>query len=268
MKRVFNCGARAAWVLVATIATANAQTSQLRFDASKVPQGTAMHYKKSMLDGSRPTHVSVYVVDGERLESLKWDDDSAVATLVKARMDWRRFSVREFQSLRLERNKPPESLTTLEANPSGTRLKVSFLPGKTVSVTHWPWHSYDFDFASLSLVLPHLRNPEEDLIFWRTDIIFAGEGMDFGEVGGIRLHHEAIELQDSQRVRRYSIGGAGLEHRYGTLWTDAATGLLIEYQIPVGDEPGYKDVRLRLEHNEKMTAAQWDAFKKAKLGER
>jgi hypothetical protein len=268
MKRVFNSGARVMGVLFATIATANAQTSQLRFDASKVPQGTAMHYKKSALDGSHPTHISVYVVDGEHLESLQWDDDAPVATLVKARMDWRRFSVREFQSLRLERGKPPESLATLEANAGGTQLKVSFLPGKTVTINHWPWHSYDFDFVSLGLVLPHLHNPEGDLIFWRTDVVFIGEGMDFAEVGGIRLHHEAMELHDSQQVRRYSIGGAGLEHRYGTLWTDARTGLLIEYQIPLGDEPGFKDVRLRLESDEKMTAAQWDAFKKTKIGER
>jgi hypothetical protein len=268
MKRVFNFGARVMGVLFATIATANAQTSQLRFDASRVPEGTVMHYKKSGLDGSRPTHVSVYVVDGEHLESLKWDDDAAVATLVTARMDWRRFSIREFQSLRLERGKPPEPLATLVANAAGTQLQVSFLPGKVITVNHWPWHSYDFDFVSLALVLPHVRNPEGDLIFWRTDVIFSGEGMGFAEVGGIRLHYEAMELHESKQVRRYSIGGAGLEHRYGALWTDATTGLLIEYQIPLGDEPGFKDVHLRLAHDEKMTAAQWTAFKKAKVDDR
>jgi hypothetical protein len=156
---------------------------------------------------------------------------------------------------------------TLEANTSGTQVKVSFLNGKVVRITHWPWHSYDFDFASLALTLPHLRNPEEDLIFWRTDVVFQGEAIDFAEVGGIRLHPEEIELRDSQQVRRYTIGGAGLQHRYGKLWTQASTGLLIEYQIPIGDEPGVKDVRLLLERNQKMTLEQWEAFKKAKIGE-
>jgi hypothetical protein len=255
-------------IALALTAPANAQVTQLRFDAAKVPQGTVMHYKKSQLDGSNATNVSVYMIDGEHLESLKWDEDSTIATLVKARMDWRRFSVREFQSLRLEKGKAPELRGTLEANASGTQLKVSFLNGKVVRITHWPWHSYDFDFASLGLTLPHLRNPEEDLIFWRTDVIFVGEGVDFAEVGGIRLHLEAKELRDSQPVRRYSIGGAGLQHRYGKLWTNASGGQLIEYQIPIGDEPGFNDVRLLLDRSQSMSPAQWEEFKKSRIGER
>jgi hypothetical protein len=267
---------RASLVSLATLAVAAlgfagpacAQVTQLRFDPTKVPQGIAMHYKKSQLDGSNATNVSVYMVDAETLESLKWDEDSTVATLVMARMDWRRFSVREFRSFRLEKGKAPELRGTLEANESGTRLKVSFLDGKIVHITHWPWHSYDFDFASLGLTLPHLHKPDEDLIFWRTDVVFVGEGVDFAEVGGIRLHMEAMELRDSQPVRRYAIGGAGLQHRYGKLWTNASTGQLIEYQIPIGDEPGFNDVRLLLDRAQAMTPAQWEAFKKAKTGER
>jgi len=251
----------------AATGSAYAQVSQLRFDASKVPQGTVMHYKKSQLDGTNATHVSVYMIDGENLESLKWDEGSTVATLVKARMDWRRFSVREFHSFRLERGKAPELRGTLATTAGGAQVKVSFLQDKVVPITHWPWHSYDFDFASLGLILPQLRNPEEDLIFWRTDVVFVGEGMDFAEVGGIRLHLEAMELRDSQQVRRYSIGGAGLQHRYGKLWTNTAGGL-IEYQIPVGDEPGYDNVRLLLERTQPLTLTQWEAFKRTKIGER
>ena len=251
----------------AVTGSAHAQVSQLRFDASKVPQGTVMHYQKSQLDGSNAAHVSVYMIDGESLESLKWEEGSTVATLVKARMDWRRFSVREFHSYRLEKGKVPELRGTLEATANGTQVKVSFLKDKVVRITHWPWHSYDFDFASLGLILPQLRNPAEDLIFWRTDVVFVGEGMDFAEVGGIRLHLEAMELRDSQQVRRYSIGGAGLQHRYGKLWTNTAGGL-IEYQIPVGDEPGYENVRLLLERSQPLTPEQWEAFKLTKIGER
>jgi hypothetical protein len=261
-------GAAVILAVFAFIATADAQTRLFEFDPGKVPQGKVLHYRKSNLDGSHPTNVSVYVVDGERLESLKWDQGATQATLVSARMDWKRFSVREFQSTHLERGKPPEQTATLTANHDGTQLKVSFLNGRTVKVQHWPWHSYDFDFASLGLVLPHLRDPRADLIFWRTDVVFLGEGTDFSEVGGIRLHFESIELRDRQQVRRYSIGGAGLEHRYGTLWTDASSGLMIEYQIPIGDEPGYKDVHLRLDRMQDMTREQWEAFKKAKIGER
>jgi hypothetical protein len=272
MKRVLGFSAAAGAAIVAAIfalvATAEAQTQLLQFNPAKVPQGKVLHYRKSNLDGSHLTNVSVYVIDEERLESLKWDLGATQATLVSARMDWKRFSVREFQSTHLERGKPPEQRATLTANADGTQLKVSFLNGRTVKVHHWPWHSYDFDFASLGLALAHLRDPRADLIFWRTDVVFIGEGTDFAEVGGIRLHFESMELRDRQQVRRYSIGGAGLEHRYGTLWTDATSGLMIEYQIPIGDEPGYKDVHLRLDRMQEMTRDQWEAFKKAKIGER
>ena len=221
--------------LTALAAAAHAQTSKLEFDAAKVPQGAALHYKKSNLDGSRATRVSVYVADTERLESLKWDEDSTEATLVRARMDWPRFSVREFQSFHLEQGKAPELRGTLQANSNGTAVKVSFLDGRTVTITHWPWHSYDFDFA---------------------------------EIGGIRLAYEADELRDSRQVRRYVIGGAGLENRYGKLWTDARTGLIVEYRPPIGDEPGFKDVLFSLDRQEQLTTDQWEAFKRTKLGER
>jgi hypothetical protein len=253
--------------LFAAVASATAQTNQFLFEPAKVPAGKVLHYKKSQIDGSRATQVSVYVRDQERLESLKWDENATTATLVQARMDWPRFSVRELRSLHLERGLPPELRGTLEANSNGTELKVSFVDKRTVTIRRWPWHSYDFDFASLGLTLPHLRNPEADVIFWRTDVVFAGEVIDFAEIGGIRLHFEANEARDTQQLRRYSIGGAGFEHRYGKLWTDANSGMLVEYRIPIGDEPGYKDVHLRLERIEAMSPAQWEAFKRAKRGE-
>jgi hypothetical protein len=268
MRRLFNLRAMSVIALCTFMASASAQTTQFRFEPAKVPSGKVLHYKKSQIDGSRPTQVSVYVRDQERLESLKWDENATTATLVQARMDWPRFSVREFRSLHLEKGLPPELRGTLEANSNGTELKVSFVENKTITIRRWPWHSYDFDFASLGLTLPHLRNPEADVIFWRTDVVFAGEVIDFAEVGGIRLHFEANEARDAQQLRRYSIGGAGFEHRYGKLWTDASSGLLVEYRIPIGDEPGYKNVHLRLDRVETMSPAQWETFKRAKLGQR
>jgi hypothetical protein len=267
MLRPFVLHAMSAIALCASMTSATAQTSQFNFEPRKVPTGKVLHYTKSNVDGSRATQVSVYVRDPERLESLKWDESATAATLVQARMDWPRYSVREFRSWHLERGMPPELRGTLEANANGTELKVSFVKDKTVAIRRWPWHSYDFDFASLGVTLPHLRNPEADVIFWRSDVVFVGEAMDFAQIGGIRLHFEANETRDARQLRRYSIGGAGLEHRYGKLWTDASSGLLVEYQIPIGDEPGFKDVHLRLDRIEPMALAQWEAFKRAKLGE-
>jgi hypothetical protein len=67
--------------------------------------------------------------------------------------------------------------------------------------------------------------------------------------------------------RRYTIGGPGLEHATGMLWTDARTGWKLEYQLPVPDEPGFRDGRLRLERTETMTATEWAAYKRKHVGE-
>src|SRR5690606_30680009 len=154
----------------------------------------------------------------------------------------------------------------LKASADGSQLEVSFDPDKSIRIDRWPWHSYDFDFASLGLTLPRLRDPELDVIFWRTDVVFEGDSMELAQLGGVRLHFESSGRRSERAARRYSIGGAGLGHFYGKLWTDAQSGLLLEYEIPVGDEPGYSNVRLRLEHMEPMTPAEWQSFKKTRIG--
>jgi hypothetical protein len=254
--------------LFAASAMVQAQTTQFAYDSAKISVGEVLHYEKSAIDGAKPTRVSVYIQNRDSIESLKWDDKSTSATLVQARMDWQRFSVREFKSWQLEHGVPPRLEGTLEASRDGTQLDVSFVDGGQVKIARWPWHSYDFDFVSLGLTLPHLIDPEADFIFWRTDVVFAGEGMDFAEIGGVRMHFEAEELRDDRKVRRYAIGGAGLGHQYGKLWTDVRSGAMVEYQIPIGDEPGYRDVRVRLERTETMSPSQWESFKRAKIGVR
>ena len=82
------------------------------------------------------------------------------------------------------------------------------------------------------------------------------------------LRFEGRENRAGKSVRRYSIGGAGLQGTQGTWWADRRTGLLVEYEIPVGDEPGYDNVRLKLTGTEKMSAQRWEEFKRHAVGSR
>jgi hypothetical protein len=82
----------------------------------------------------------------------------------------------------------------------------------------------------------------------------------FAEIGAVTLTFERIERRNGTRVRRYAIGGAGLEGKAGTWWADAKTGLLIQFEIPVGDEPGYRDVRMKRLSTERMTRDAWASF--------
>jgi hypothetical protein len=241
-----------------------AQLNALRYDPEKVPVGRVFHFVKSNRDGSHATRISVYVAASDRVESLKWDEGGSEATLVQAQLDWSRFSVREFQGWRLARDTAPERRVTLGV--AGDQLSMSLMKAP-ITLVHWPWHSYDFDFTSLNLALPHLVKPERPFTFWRTDFVY-GDPPKVAELGEVTLSYERRERHGGRPARRYSLGGPGLNGAHGTWWSDARTGLLLEFELPVGDEPGYDDVRMRLDSTSDLTAAQWESFKSNAVGGR
>lgn len=248
--------------LLACAPPALAQVEGLRFDAARVPVGRVFHYSKSNRDGSHAASISVYVDAVDRIESLKWNEGGDEATLVAAEMDWGKFSVRRFEAWHLQRGAAPERRATLQV--SGEQLTTSLTPSP-ITLGHWPWHSYDFDFTSLSLTLPHLLDPAAGLSFWRTDYVY-GDTPRVAELGEVTLRFEKNEQRNGRSVRRYSIGGPGLEGKYGTWWSDARSGMLVAFELPVGDEPGYQDVRVTLQSEGAMTRPRWDDFKRRAIG--
>jgi hypothetical protein len=242
--------------------SAVAQLSAYGFKSGKVPLGRIFHYEKSNLDGSHLARISVYVAAVDRMEALKWDQGSDQATLVQAQMDWSKFSVRRFEAWHLSRMSAPEQRVTADVN--GDVLSMSLMD-HPVMIEHWPWHSYDFDFTSLNFTLPHLRNSRGDLLFWRTDFVYSTPPA-VAEIGEMHLRFESAEYRAGKAVWRYSIGGAGLQNTTGTWWADRRTGLLVEYEIPVGDEPGYDNVRLKFLSAQRMSPRRWEGFKRAAVG--
>jgi hypothetical protein len=258
-----------AGILLLTLAApapASAQVAAFTFDSGRVHVGRAYEYVKSNRDGTHPTQVTVYVAALNRLESLKWDSGGDVATLVAATLDWDRFSVRGFDSRRLRRDRSETVQGTLTTDTTGTALRVSFLPDSAVPVRVWPWHSYDFDFASLGAALPHLADRDGRFVFARMDVVYDGDEIGFGDLGPVEVTFEQRERRDGRDTRRYRIGGPGLANTTGLLWTDAADGTLLEYEIPVPDEPGFTDGRLRLTKTLDLTGKEWEAYKRAKVG--
>jgi hypothetical protein len=244
--------------------------SALRFDPTKVPVGRVYQYVKSNRDGSHPGRVSLYVARPDRLESLKWDDEVGWATFVVAEMDWARFSVRRFESYDLRKGKAALLKATLNTDADGA-ISVSVLPGPPLKLTIWPWHSYDFDWASLGATLPHLVNPESGLSFSRTDFVQEeGKPPRFAELGAVRLRYERREVRGRTATRRYVLEGPGLGvpgPTAGTLWADATEGHIVEFELPIPDEPGFVDGRLRLLEVARLTPAEWEGFKRVRLGE-
>jgi hypothetical protein len=252
-------------VLMATVLyspSAAAQISALEFQPPKVPVGKVFHLVKSQLDGAHEARISYYVAAADRVEALKWDQGGDEATLVVAQLDWSRFSVRAFRVSHLARGANPEPRASLDVDADGV-LTMSLNPSP-VKLTHFPWQSFDFDFTGLTLVMPHLRDPESGFRFWRTDFVYA-DPPSVAELGEVTLTFTGKEKHLGKRTRRYSIGGPGLAGMEGTWWADAKTGLLVEFEIPVGDEPGYDSVRIRLEAVGPMSDAAWEDFKRRSI---
>ncbi|MFO0890708.1 MAG: hypothetical protein U0790_16385 [Isosphaeraceae bacterium] len=257
-----------AWIFSGT-APASAQVSAFRRDAAKVPVGRVYEYLKSNRDGSHHGRVTLYVAAADRLEALKWAPGDDTATLVVARIDWTRFSVARFENWQVRRGQPDARRVTLETARDADELRVSVLPEKRIPIRAWPWHSYDFDFAGLGFVLPHLIDPERPVTFERVDATVVGnEFTDFKDLGPVTLRFERREEHEGKSARRYRIGGPGLDGAEGVLWADAAEGHILEFQIPIPDEPGYRDGRLRLQSVGSLTPAGWSERKRACVGDK
>lgn len=262
---------QAAWVLLVSLvilvsaAPAAAQISAFSYDSTRTRVGRAYEYLKSNRDGTHPTQVTVYVAAADRLESLKWDSGGDVATLVTATLDWERFSVRTLESRRLRRDGPDALQGTLTTDPERGALVVSFAPDSAIPVRMWPWHSYDFDFASLGATLPHLADPESGFVFARMDVVYSGDETGFADLGPVEVVFERRETRGGRDTRRYRIGGRGLGGWSGVLWTDPRDGTLLEYELPIPDEPGFIDGRLRLVKTVELQPAQWETYKRSKV---
>jgi hypothetical protein len=245
---------------------AQGQIQAFRYDSLRVPVGSVYEYVKSNRDGTHPHNISWYIAARDSMEALKWTQGDSVATLVIAIMDWSRFSVRSFRTFQIRRG-APDLLRGRADTDSGGKVTLSFAREKSVRVKSWPWHSYDFDFASLGLTLPHLKDPEGTFTFERVDVSYRGEQLGLEDFGPVEVRFQALDRRGSRQTRLYRIGGRGLLQVEGLLWVDANQGHIVEFELPIPDEPGYRDGRLRLLGIRKLSPAEWNGHKRRTVGD-
>lgn len=241
------------------------QLEAFRHDPARVPVGRVYEYVKSNRDGSNAGRISLHVAGADRLESLKWAPGDTVATLVVATMDWARFSVRRLESWVLVRGAAPALRATLDTDSSGSGVRVSFSPDSLLPIRGWPWHSYDFDFASLNLAFADLIQPEAPFTFQRADIVYAESWPPFADMGPVNVRFVRREQRSGLETRAYELDGPGLQDRLGRMWVSVTGSYLVEYEFPFPDEPGYIDVRLKLDRIRRATAAEWEESKRSRV---
>ncbi len=243
-------------LLLAGADRAAAQLNRFRFHPERVPVGRLYRFDKSNIDGTHKGEILLYVASLDRLEA--WKPGQEWSTLVTADMDWKRFSVRRFESWRHPAKGKPELIATLDLPPGGSRGQIT-LRGQPfpTEIRSWPAHSYDFDFGSLNLTLPHLVNVRKPFTVTVADFAMKDGKPAFVEKGPVELVYEGVEKRQGVRSRRYRIDGPGLENRGGKMWVDARLHHIVDYEIAIPDEEGFSSVKLALKSFEFMAPEAW-----------
>lgn len=241
---------------------APAEVADFHHVPGRLPVGRVHRYRKSNLDGSEPSEIALYLADETRLEALKWHPGDAQATLVQAEMDWEVASVRSFRTWRLNGPDERSLVAAFDTTPDRRRLTVKVGELELdCALERFPWHSYDFDLASLNVALPFLVRPEGETSFVIVDPDQGSGGPSLAAKGEVTLAYERTEERSGMACRRYVLDGPGLEDRGGTLW--AATGdevFLVAFEIDLPDEPGMRSGRLEWLRNLSLTQTEWQAF--------
>ncbi len=242
-------------------------TDQFQYHPECIQVGAVYHYKKSNIDGTETANVWLCVASLTHIEVFKIYPGSAATTSVTSDMDWSLFS--------------PSALFSYDIHPDHTRTPVidaHLLPGDQYQfhvydllwsrprdtfapIGHYPVHNYNFDLASLNFSFRHLIDPTRDFEIgvqmpW-FDFIHLGE-MEYLDTA--RIHYLGEEACHTTVCRKYSISGGPFGSNPGTLWVNEAGGYFEKVEIPLRDNPSWKDFKLELTGIDQMSIGQWNQF--------
>ena len=225
-------------------------------------------YEKSNLDGTNKGQIAVYYGKEGTIEAFKWHEGNQQATLVKAWVNQKDYTVRRFESLRID-HQGNENLIALLEVAKDRVINISF-GGQQLVFKSAPdqWHSYDFDFSSLGYAFRHIRNKNQPISFDILDIDRDQSPPNLKNFGTVEMIYKGEEKKWSRQVLKYQIDGPGLDNRGGHIWFDKTNGLLVAFEIEKPDEPGYESGKLVLKEIFQKNPEEWAQFKIEKLSSR
>ncbi|HEX5736644.1 MAG TPA: hypothetical protein VF131_27685 [Blastocatellia bacterium] len=246
---------------------ATSSTARFKYQPDKIEVGTVYHYTKSNLDGSKPITVSIFVTAKDRLEVTKAEEGNIDSAHVIAEMDWNKFSARHLNAGVILKDGSRQQRVTLELSTKDDSVIIK-VGGqeKVVAVGHYPFHIYNFDFISLNFIFRHLTEPEAGFEIGVGDPTF--DERIFAYKGKASFQYVEDASIHGVECRKYRVSGEAFAGREGTIWVNKKLGYVENIEIPVRDNPDWKDFKFELKAIQKMSPEEWKKYMFASIGKR
>jgi len=230
--------------------------------------GRIYAYERTNTDGSLDERVNVFRRDATHIEVYKENGLCEGAALVTAELDFETFSAPVITGGQLRPNAEHMEFAFLEWDQAQERLDILVqFPDmelrEAAPILSTPWHLFDYDLASLTVMTPHLAAPENGFEFGMALVWADPSAADpLSWMGDVSASYTGNESREGVHTRHYVLAGTALEGEASTgdtgeLWLDLGDGHVVEAIIPAPNHPGYTDFHLRLLAVSDGGAAEW-----------
>ncbi len=228
--------------------------------------GRIYHYVRSNRDGTSAERISVFRKSETELAVYKAGARCAPAALVTAELDLERMSPASITGGRLLPGARVEPFAYLTSTPRLRTLDFKVdLPDRSlefdVLYRAHPWHLYDFDFASLTVLTPYLNEPKQGFSF---DLVLSLADPDLPQpiafLGRAEFAFDGEEYRQGLPAYRFRADGPAFGGQEGMMWLHALEGHIIDAELPRANHLGYEDFKLTLQSVDDGGPDTWRSY--------
>jgi hypothetical protein len=220
--------------------------------------GRLYHYTRSNHDGTLPERVVVFRKSATQVEVYKSVERCKTAAYVTAEIDPPTGDARRLVAGKVARDGTQSAFG--EIRRAGTTLVLSAGDVRDqVESIERPWHLYDFDLATLTVV-PHTRAAA---FSFGLALTWPDVNDPLRYLGRADATFLRVEQRRGVRALRFEVAGPAFGGRGGPIWFDAVGGHIIEARWGVPNHDEYTDFALVLERVEDGGDPAWRALLRA-----
>ena len=231
------------------------------FDKSATADiGAVYHYEKSNIDGSSKADVWIYIASETRTESFKIYPSTKLqgrSDLVIADYDFKIMSAAEINAYFVN-SKGERTLNAKAFTADGK--KYEFIIGKqkqSVDAGNIPSFNYNFDWCDLGFTYRHIADKKTR---FETGVIVPNSQLKMIYAGKCSFEYRGIENFKGYDCYKYEISGEAFNEKSGNLFADSNTGIIIEINMPLRNNPGYNSFLFTLVDKFNFTNDEWNDF--------